>query len=40
MPNRAMADTPPELVKHQVLCHLDVLKEPSVSRPSTTAASR
>ena len=27
MPNRAMADTPPELVKHQVLCHLDVLKE-------------
>ena len=27
MPNLAMADTPPELVKHQVLCHLDVLKE-------------
>ena len=27
MPNCAMADTPPELVKHQVLCHLDVLKE-------------
>ncbi|WP_295632405.1 glycosyltransferase family 9 protein [Mitsuokella sp.] len=27
MPNRAMADTPKELVEHQVTCHLEVLRE-------------
>lgn len=27
LPNNAMADTPPDRVKHQVLCHLDVLRE-------------
>lgn len=27
LPNCAMADTPQDKVKHQVLCHLDVLKE-------------
>ncbi len=27
MPNRAMADTPKELVEHQVTCHLEVLQK-------------
>lgn len=27
MPNRAMADTPKELAEHQVVCHLEVLRE-------------